>query len=370
MLGTNKNTEKFILNMSSYIGGVLQQSFDLTKSKLLIGSFEGADICIQNDQTSYYHALIVIDSNGEGDIRDLSSKNGIFINGEKTDSGHFSSGDVIAIGSVEFHITERPSSSEVINTDQNVKSIIIEMTSAPNELPPKDGLTLIDGEYCDISFDERNFSGENLEEINSVDLSIENYVDLDESIVEEHKNIILNDMSDSVEVTILSNGTIIDLHHLPVKNRTYYASGNHIERRNTVTIPGLETDKKVQFISIKDGKIIIHDIDRFFKVDSGVSAVCSSSELLKGDIQTFTYGINQIILRVTKSPAKLKVSPFFYQDKEMLKQAGKVFGVAISLMLLLLLVDTTPERPEPKKLSIIYKKAVNASTHSDKKTST
>ncbi len=368
MFGTDKTKEQIILNLSSYQNGEPKHSFDLTKTKLLVGSFSGADIFIENPEISHYHALIILDAHGGAQIKDLASENGIYINGVKIEDGHIFSGDVLTLGSLEFHITERYSSEKLEQVDKEVKKTNIAIDTIPNELPPIDGLTLIDGEYCDINFDESSFSADSIEDIEELKLNTENYIDVDSS-EERHKEIITPQEGDSVEVTILSNGTIIDLYYLPVANRTYYASGGITQRRNTITIPGLETEKKIEFLSIKDYKIEVYDIQRYFSTIDTVESDQKSWTLEKGDIQTFTYGTNQIVLKVTKTPSRLKTTPFFAPDKEFLKQGAKVFGVAITLMLLLLLVDTTPDAPEPKKVAIIYKKAVKAESFSDKKAS-
>ena len=67
-------------------------------------------------------------------------------------------------------------------------------------MPPKEGLTLIDGEYCDINFDESEFIPENIEPINTTDLGIDHYVDTDDIENENHPNIIKKNGSDSVDI--------------------------------------------------------------------------------------------------------------------------------------------------------------------------
>jgi pSer/pThr/pTyr-binding forkhead associated (FHA) protein/outer membrane biosynthesis protein TonB len=363
-----------VYKLIGYKDGTVAFDITLDKKKNLVGQFAGADISIDDATVSHYHAFITVDENG-GKIIDLDSENGIFLNGERVKSTYFSAGDVIRLGSVEFHMEEFYVEGEVQVEDQDtglVESLgedaIMEM---PSELPPLPGLVVIDGEYCDIVFDEEHFTP-----VESPDalkaLNIENYyidpIEINTSLKGEN---VVETEEKAVEVTILSQGQIITVEYLSLKNQTLFATPL-AGGKNRIHIPGLDREEVLPFVEIKNGSINIHPIPGF-----EARNINSSSNIISGtgplalavdDIIDFNYKTVQVMVRLTDAPPSVKRAPFFLHEPEFQKEAGKIVGALMGLMLLLLFIDTTQDVPEKKKIAVIYRKAIKAPTPNKTKT--
>ena len=88
-------------------------SFPLFKDRLTIGRTEDNDIQLKAAYISRRHAVVQTDRDVTR-IIDWGSKNGVFINDERTSEGSLVHGDRVAIGNAEFVYTEV---SDDTNTD-------------------------------------------------------------------------------------------------------------------------------------------------------------------------------------------------------------------------------------------------------------
>lgn len=363
-----KRSQKYsrVFKLIGYRDGAIAYDITLDKKKLLVGQFRGADISIDDPALSHYHAFITIDENG-GRIIDLDSENGIYLNGERVNASYFSAGDIIRIGAIEFHMEELQVEGDVQVEDQDsgkVKALgekqILEM---PSELPPVPGLVVIDGEYCDIVFDDEGFvpvtEPDALKATNLsphyIDITAENY---------KSENIIDNNEL-AVEVTLLSQGQILNIEYLSLKNQTLFATP-YAGGKNKIHIPGIDREKALPFVEIKNGNINIHPIPGFearnIGKEKGVLSVTSPIILNKEDIVDFNQKTIQVMVRITDAPSSIKRAPFFLSEPAFQKEAGKFVGSVMALMLLLLFVNITQDVPEKEKLAIIYRKAIKAPT--------
>mgnify|MGYP001627623988 CR=1 FL=1 len=75
--------------------------YQIQKTKVLIGRAEEADIIIEDINISRIHCYIE-ENNGIWIMKDNGSKNGVFINGEKTMSRNLCEGDVLRVGKTEI----------------------------------------------------------------------------------------------------------------------------------------------------------------------------------------------------------------------------------------------------------------------------
>ena len=146
------------LKLNCYSNGKQLYSFKLNKNKLLVGSAEHADIQINDQTISHYHALIYITPELDGfQIIDLQSINGIFVNEKKVDQSFVNTDDKLKLGTFQFIIeedhSEKVSESSFINTETEVE-LISSTSEVTNGLKPIEGFTVIDGEYCDITFSD------------------------------------------------------------------------------------------------------------------------------------------------------------------------------------------------------------------------
>ena len=79
----------------------------LTQVETLIGRAPECDIVIGQDRVSRRHAVVIVDG-ALVTIKDLTSQNGVFVNGVKTSSHDLVNGDEIMIGEckIRFFATE------------------------------------------------------------------------------------------------------------------------------------------------------------------------------------------------------------------------------------------------------------------------
>lgn len=71
----------------------------LPKRSLLIGRSSECDVVINHPEVSGRHAMINILPDGTIEVRDIGSKNGIYVNGEKVLHAVLRSGDKLTFGS-------------------------------------------------------------------------------------------------------------------------------------------------------------------------------------------------------------------------------------------------------------------------------
>lgn len=100
------------------IGGEgMGRLFELFGSTVRIGRSEENDIALPMDGVSRYHAILELDGNGNFQIRDLQSKNGIIINGQKKDQALLKNGDTVQIGAYLFRFI-KDSPREIMETSE------------------------------------------------------------------------------------------------------------------------------------------------------------------------------------------------------------------------------------------------------------
>jgi pSer/pThr/pTyr-binding forkhead associated (FHA) protein len=73
------------------------KSFPLDKERMTIGRSEEAHVCVEDDLSSRFHAVMTLGPNGY-DIRDLRSTNGTIVNGRPIELHSLAHGDSIRIG--------------------------------------------------------------------------------------------------------------------------------------------------------------------------------------------------------------------------------------------------------------------------------
>ncbi len=77
------------------------QEFLLPQGDLEVGRVDGNAIVIPDTSVSRRHAIVTVTDNAV-EIRDLSSSNGTFVNGDRISNRTLSNGDLISFGNVEF----------------------------------------------------------------------------------------------------------------------------------------------------------------------------------------------------------------------------------------------------------------------------
>lgn len=359
-----KNPQVPILSIESYKSGKIRHQLELDKKKFLIGQCEQADLQLEHEHISHYHAFLIMDDQGGGTLIDLASDNGCFINGEKTERGYFAAGDTLRFGSVEFHVIDTGSAGqEIIDQDAGVVSSIdpSQIEETPSELPPIPGLTVVDGEYCDIVFNEESFRPLDDSPLNKWHIDTSSYEEPDE-IPDPEREVLpvaRESKDEALEVTTLSCGSILSVDYYPVKNSTLWASPYRQDKKR-ICIPTLRDEDELAFIKITKGKVQFDEISGASYVLNGLPLVSTSQcELQSEDTLIMTQGTYQVMIRRTQAPAHLRQAPFFGRDRAFQKQTIGIFSGVMALMLLLLLVDVSVEPPE-KKMAVVYRQAIKA----------
>lgn len=369
-----RSIEEKLFHLIGYKDGEVVFEFPLNKKKMMVGRCPQADIFIDDSSLSFYHAFIVIDQHG-GKIIDLDSDNGIYLNGQRTEKTFFADGDVLRFGPIELHIQERTTEVDAVGFEDQDAGIVEKMdeakiTELPPELPPMPGLVVIDGEYCDIVFDDENFDGNDHVAATEGDFDFKEFIDPEELADKDIQPISRKKDELAVEVTVLLNGNVLSIDYLPLKNKTYFASalGRH---KGTISIPCLEDEDRLPFIDIDGTDIKIHKLPNFSAKNretgqEGLFENADEARLMQKDVIIYDLNTVQIVIRVKDAPPSLKAAPFFGREREFQKEAGKIFGTIMGIMLMLLFIDTTVEVPK-KKIAVIYRKAIKAKKKSDNK---
>jgi len=136
-------------------------NFSLNKGRMIIGSSFSSDIIIEDASVSSYHAFITCLDSGELLIKDLSSEKGTKVNGEVVTECRLHHGDVLNIGGIELLID--------LGVTQQIEN--------NSEVKRNSEMVMIDGEECDIIFDDSNFSP--IDEIPSTKID-EDFIEIEE----------------------------------------------------------------------------------------------------------------------------------------------------------------------------------------------
>ena len=186
-------------------------NYPISKDKMIIGSAPHCDISLNDNTLSYYHAMIFI-KDGEYFIKDLESSNGTFVNGFHADKNtFFSLEDNITLGELHFTVS---SSLEKVDIELLDKDLITTQTAQDSKIyiPEKinDNDILIDGEYCNILFDDSTEFKHQQNDIIKQRINLENYIDTDN--FEESFDLRNEKDGDILQVTTAINGNIPTQH--------------------------------------------------------------------------------------------------------------------------------------------------------------
>ena len=316
----------------------ITSSLTIDKKKVLIGSHEHADFRIQDKSVSSYHAFICLKGEDGFMVKDLYSESGVYINGKRVDESFVSPGDVLTIGTLSFAVEcEETQEVPVFNPDEAIAPAAHVISNI--ELPPREGLVFIDGEYCDIQFDESNYKP--LTEV-PVAQFYGDFVELDQTIAP--LEIAYNIKKKKLEVISYMNGMMMDISYLELKDGEY--SLNSAKRSKTDIL--FHSIPKTKIFAIQDGNL------RFFPTEA-ISPSVAWDKISLNDPLFLTAGAEQISFRFVDNAVRWKGIPMFARDAEFLKQTGKVFAGAFLPMLLLLFV-TLPAKEEYKEVAaVVYK---------------
>lgn len=313
----------------------IEEALLVDKKKILIGSSDKCDFKLNDKSVSSMHAFICL--KGEGFmVKDLYSEGGVFVNGRRVDEATVFPGDTLTLGTLSFVIEGLEENVPVFNPDEAILTV---ETPAHVELPPRPGLIFIDGEYCDIEFDDSKFQP--LAEIPKIHMDGE-FIDLDQT--QEALDIGYSVKDKRLEVISYVNGLMMDVSYLSLKNGEY--SFNSTKKSKTDIL--FHTLNKVKIFSIQNGEL------KFYASES-VSPSTDWDKINLNDSVFFSHGTEQVSFRLVDHTTGWRGIPAFYRDREFFKQGGKVFA-SVFLPMLILLFITIPKQDEFKEeIAVIYK---------------
>lgn len=330
-----------------------EEALVLDKKKTMIGSHANCDFKIQDKSVSSYHAFLCI--KGEGFmVKDLYSETGVFVNGKRVEEAFVNNGDVLTIGTLSFSVEALEDSAPVQNLDAAIQTA--EVFTAV-ELPPREGLIFIDGEYCDIKFDDSGFRPLT----SLIDVKFKgDYVELEAT--NEPLDIVHQVKDKRLEVISYMNGLMMDVTYLTLKDGEYYLDANKKSKFNIPFYSGARS----KIFSIKDGAL------RFYPTESVIPSTNWESINMR-DTLFLTQGVEQVSMRFVEQTVGLNSIPAFYRDREFFKQGSKIFAGLFLPLLILLFIGVEKKEDLKSEVAVIYKlpdpiqKATEAQKKSDLK---
>ncbi|MCM2349940.1 MAG: AgmX/PglI C-terminal domain-containing protein [Bacteriovoracaceae bacterium] len=313
----------------------IPEALVIDKKKILIGSSDRCDFQLNDKSVSSMHAFLCL--KGEGLlVKDLYSEGGVFVNGKRVEEASVFSGDTLTIGTLSFSIESLEEEVMVFNPDEQIAALA---TPVFVELPPREGLVFIDGEYCDIQFDDSGFAP--LTSIPEIHINGE-YVQLDE--LDTPLDITHSTKDKRLEVISYVNGLMMDVSYLDLKNGDYYF--NSIKKNKNEIV--FHTLNKVKIFSINNGEL------KFYASEAVVPS--TDWDKIKLDEPLFlTNGSEQVSFRLVDHGTSWRGIPAFYRDRESLKQGAKIFSSVFFPLLLLLFVTIPSNEDLVEEVAVIYK---------------
>ena len=312
----------------------------LDRKKVMIGSEESCDLQIPDKSVCSVHAFILVNGHDGFTVKDLASESGTFVNGKKVNEAFVGPNDILTFGTVSFSVEALSEDEDVpmFNPDELVKPVELPQ-SIVEASPKKSNLIFIDGEYCDIIFDDSKFVP--LTQLPEMEFK-GNYVELDETI--EALDIVHSTKAKRLEVISYTNGLMMDVSYVDLSDGEYHLTSEKKNKRDIL----FNTIRKTRIFSINNGEL------RFYPQEYLVPSIPWESVNLSEPL-FLTFGAEQVSFRLVDKTNVWRGIPLFYRDREFYKQASKVFA-GVFLPLLILLFITIPEKEAEKPdVAVVYK---------------
>jgi len=298
-------------------------NFSLNKGRMIIGSSFSSDIIIEDASVSSYHAFITCLDSGELLIKDLASEKGTKVNGEVVTECRLHHGDVLNIGGIELLID--------LGVTQQIEN--------NSEVKRSSEMVMIDGEECDIIFDDSNFSP--IAEIPSTKID-EDFIEIEE--VNQPVEVAVTRKVNHLEVINYVNGRMLEVTYIEMNDGDYFLTPNK-KKKNDIR---LNTQDRVKFFSIKNGEISFHSIE-------GLTSSRPTDDLNLQQPMFFTLGTEQVSLRLTNNAVFFNRLPLLLRNKKVAKQVAIVFSILFLPLLLLKTVEIAKEEVKPQEIAVIYR---------------
>lgn len=309
---------------------------NVDKKKILIGSSDKCDFQLTDKCISSMHAFLY--AKGEGFmIKDLYSETGIFVNGTRVEESIVFPGDTLTIGTLSFMVEGLEEVIPVFNPDEDIQ--VIPQNNEHVELPPKQGLVFIDGDYCDIQFDDSTFKP-----LTSIPQAktIVDYIELDQMV--QPLDIAHSVKDKRLEIISYVNGLMLDVAYLDLKDGDYSLAA---KKKNKFDIL-FHTVPRAKVFSIRNKEM------KFFPCDE-VSPSVPWDQISLNEPLFLSKGTEQISFRLVDNTTRWKGIPAFYRDREFFTQSSKVFATVFLPLLLLLFVTIPKPEEETQEIAVVYK---------------
>lgn len=314
----------------------MRDSLILDKKKVIVGSHESCDFKVDDRSVSSYHAFLCLKGEEGFMVKDLYSESGVYLNGRRVEEAFVNPGDVLTIGTLSFAIEMLEDSVPVFNPDETISPV--SDATASFELPTRPGLIFIDGEYCDIEFDDSRFKPLSV----MPQLNFErDYIELEDTI--PPLEIVHNIKDMRLEIVSYVNGLMMDVEYCALNNGDYFLTGEKKSSRDII----FHTLERIKIFTIKKGEL------RFYPTEAVTPSV-GWDKIALTEALFLTHGTEQISLRFVDKTHKWRGIPLFYRDREFLKQSGKVFAGFILPFLLLLFVTVPTPEPVAEEVATVY----------------
>lgn len=317
----------------------IPEPFDIDKKKVLIGTIEHADIRLLDKSVSSTHCFVCQNGIDGLMVKDLYSENGVYINGKRVEECFAGPGDILTIGTLSFTIEALEGLEDVpdFNPDELITPVL-PATSAV-EIPAKTGLVFIDGEYCDIQFDESKYKP--LTKIPLANFKGK-YIELEETV--EPLDIAHNVKTKKLEVVSYMNGMTMDVTYLELKDGDYSLSPIKKSKYDIL----FHSVVKTKIFTIKKGEL------RFYPQEV-ISPSMPWDQVSFDEPLFLTQGAEQISIRFVDNATKWKGIPIFYREREFYVTASKwFFGLFLPLLVLLLIPLHEPDEVK-ETVAVVYK---------------
>jgi pSer/pThr/pTyr-binding forkhead associated (FHA) protein len=264
--------------------------------KIFIGSSENLTIRLNDPQVSPLHCIVFVNEQNSVEIVDLKSKNGTWLNGLKISNNILKPNDSVMIGPYMIEL-------DVINTKEEgiieEKTKKIETTGTPTVTPPpvsneeirrkltpRKKLILVDGDECDIEFNDKGY--ESSKSIPLSSLSFSDFIDLDSSGFSE--KIFSSKKEKRLEIIYYLSSKITNIEYIKLHEGDLYFSKSK-NKRNCVFVPGFSSAKQ-KFMSFNGNYFQLFKIKDYDYSEKISSRISLSTALF------ISFGIQQISIRV------------------------------------------------------------------------
>ena len=339
----NKSGEKIYLKS---LDGHFSHHCSMSKKRLLVGSSDACDIILDSATISPVHAVIEI---GTTRMRlfDMNSEHGTFLNGNKIVVDDFSEGDTISFGGAQFTI------STIMNVASKDRSALPSKFVDHNE---------------DVPVITEEKGSDSLPAVAVYPLAKEPNAEYSPYIFEDSDNLYpifdYASVHDSVEVIILFKGLLYSIDYLPCVNKIYKLSGVR-GRRNSIEYPYLPKKSVEDFIEVRNGEVLIHNLHGYtpFLIGDDDRQVDELMIMLGyDDVLQLKKGDLEFFIRRSSSPPKVKTAPIFRRDNEFKKYLALMLVIAFSFVSAVSMINVEKKDDKDKAperiATILYKKRV------------